>query len=185
MPAMIRYLDHWTTTALLKVAHFLKRALESYEKPDHCGPIPRHLERVVAVARFRLPTGHDFLEVYLIWFDLATDEVCPLYGHARMDGDPCSNALDSMNTRLTMSSGGLVSNGKEANSSAQLRLQLHQDVFRSGELHMRGGRRLPHAQDHIAAGRPARARAQPRVQGQDGDHVTEGRLLRPGVQRGP
>ncbi|GFX60599.1 hypothetical protein TNCV_3061721 [Trichonephila clavipes] len=33
--------------------------------------------------------------------DLATDEVHTLCDHARMDGDTCSNALDSMNTRLT------------------------------------------------------------------------------------
>ena len=51
------------------------------------GPIPRHLERAEAVARFRLTTGHDFLGVYLHWLGLAADEVCPLGGHARMDGD--------------------------------------------------------------------------------------------------
>ncbi|GFT88929.1 uncharacterized protein TNCV_907161 [Trichonephila clavipes] len=30
------------------------------------GPIPRHLERVEAVAHFRLTTGHDFWVVYLV-----------------------------------------------------------------------------------------------------------------------
>ncbi|GFS65553.1 reverse transcriptase [Trichonephila clavipes] len=54
---------------------------------DIMGPIPRHLEKVKAVARFRLTTGHDFLGVYLYWIDLAVDEACPLCGHARMDGD--------------------------------------------------------------------------------------------------
>ncbi|GBM93339.1 hypothetical protein AVEN_213000-1 [Araneus ventricosus] len=71
-------------------------------------------------------------------------------------------------------------------SSAQLRLQLHQDVFRGGELHVRGGRRLPHAQDHPAAGgRSGGAGAEPGVWREDGDDVAEGRLLRPGVQGDP
>ncbi|GFV89228.1 reverse transcriptase [Trichonephila clavipes] len=51
------------------------------------GPIPRHLERAEAVARFRLTTGHDFLGVYLYWLGVAANEACPLCGHARMDGD--------------------------------------------------------------------------------------------------
>ncbi|GFW42646.1 reverse transcriptase [Trichonephila clavipes] len=51
------------------------------------GPIPRHLERAEAVARFRLTTGHDFLGVYLHWLGVAANEACPLCGHARMDGD--------------------------------------------------------------------------------------------------
>ncbi|GIX83439.1 uncharacterized protein CEXT_309681 [Caerostris extrusa] len=67
--------------------------------------------------------------------------------------------------------------------SAQFRLQLHQDVFRGGEFHVRGGRRLPHAQDHAAAG--GHAGAEPGVGRQDGDHLAAGRLLRPGVQGDP
>ncbi|GFT85983.1 hypothetical protein TNCV_3256231 [Trichonephila clavipes] len=58
------------------------------------GPIPRHLERVEAVARFRLTTGHSFLEEYLHWLGLAVDEACQLCGHF--------NALDSMNIRMNM-----------------------------------------------------------------------------------
>ncbi|GFV28060.1 uncharacterized protein TNCV_187361 [Trichonephila clavipes] len=42
---------------------------KSFGKPwetlDTVGPIPRHLERAEGVVRFRLTTGHDFLEVYL------------------------------------------------------------------------------------------------------------------------
>lgn len=51
------------------------------------GPIPRHLERAEAVARFRLTTGHDFLGVHLHRLGLAADETCPLCGHVRMDGE--------------------------------------------------------------------------------------------------
>ncbi|GFW89867.1 reverse transcriptase [Trichonephila clavipes] len=51
------------------------------------GPVARRLERAEAVARFRLTTGHKFLEVYLHWLGLTTGEVCPLCGHARMDGN--------------------------------------------------------------------------------------------------
>ncbi|GFV39499.1 reverse transcriptase [Trichonephila clavipes] len=51
------------------------------------GPIPRHLERAEAVARFRLTTGHGYLGMYLHWLSVATDEACPLCGHARMDGN--------------------------------------------------------------------------------------------------
>ncbi|GFV42204.1 reverse transcriptase [Trichonephila clavipes] len=47
------------------------------------GPIPRHVERAEAVARFRLTSGHDFSGVYL----LAANEACPLCGHARIDVD--------------------------------------------------------------------------------------------------
>ncbi|GFX97363.1 reverse transcriptase [Trichonephila clavipes] len=50
-------------------------------------PILGHLERAEAVARFRLTTGHDFLEVYLHWPGTAANEACPLCGHVRMDGD--------------------------------------------------------------------------------------------------
>ncbi|GFU95546.1 reverse transcriptase [Trichonephila clavipes] len=51
------------------------------------GPIPRHPERVVVVASFRLTTGHDFLEVYLHWLGMAANDTCSHCGHARMDGD--------------------------------------------------------------------------------------------------
>ncbi|GFU70234.1 uncharacterized protein TNCV_903761 [Trichonephila clavipes] len=47
------------------------------------GPIPRHLERAEAVARFRLTTGHDFLGVYLHWLGVAANEACPICGRAR------------------------------------------------------------------------------------------------------
>ncbi|GFV15124.1 reverse transcriptase [Trichonephila clavipes] len=51
------------------------------------GPIPKYLEKFEAVARFRLTTGHDFLGVYLHLLGAAANEVCPLCGHVRMDGD--------------------------------------------------------------------------------------------------
>ncbi|GFV38070.1 reverse transcriptase [Trichonephila clavipes] len=63
----------------------------SGESLQTLGPIPRHLETAEAVVRFRLTTGHDFLGVYLHWLGVAANEACPL---------TCSNALDSMNTRL-------------------------------------------------------------------------------------
>ncbi|GFW98887.1 reverse transcriptase [Trichonephila clavipes] len=70
------------------------------------GSIPKHMERAEAVDRFRLTTGHEFLGVYLHWLGLAANEACPICGHARMDGDHLlHNALDSMNTQLTTSSG--------------------------------------------------------------------------------
>ncbi|GFU48868.1 reverse transcriptase [Trichonephila clavipes] len=50
------------------------------------GPIPKHLERVEAVALFRLTTGHDFLGVYLHSLGMAANEAYLLCGHARMDG---------------------------------------------------------------------------------------------------
>ncbi|GFV53807.1 reverse transcriptase [Trichonephila clavipes] len=51
------------------------------------GPIPRHLERAEAVARFRLTTGHDFWGVCLHWLGVAANEVHTLCGHSRIDGD--------------------------------------------------------------------------------------------------
>ncbi|GFT83565.1 reverse transcriptase [Trichonephila clavipes] len=45
------------------------------------GPIPRHLGRAKAVARFRQTTGHDFSGVYLHWLGLPTLQT------ARMDSD--------------------------------------------------------------------------------------------------
>ncbi|GFV36739.1 reverse transcriptase [Trichonephila clavipes] len=62
-------------------------ALESHEKLATVGPIPRPPKRAEAVAHFRLTTGHDLLEVYLHWLDVAADESCPLLGHVRMDGE--------------------------------------------------------------------------------------------------
>ncbi|GFY28897.1 hypothetical protein TNCV_4720281 [Trichonephila clavipes] len=44
-------------------------------------PIPRHLERAEADARFRLTTGHDFLGVYFHWLCHSGHLYC---GHARM-----------------------------------------------------------------------------------------------------
>ncbi|GFX83082.1 reverse transcriptase [Trichonephila clavipes] len=50
-------------------------------------PILRLLEKAEVVARFHQTTAHNFLGVYLQWFGLAVDDVCPLCGHVRMDGD--------------------------------------------------------------------------------------------------
>ncbi|GFX40679.1 hypothetical protein TNCV_1218021 [Trichonephila clavipes] len=65
------------------------------------GPIPRHLERAEAVARFFLTTGHDFLGVYLHLLGVAANEAMPEWMVTT-----CSNALDSLNTRLMTSSIG-------------------------------------------------------------------------------
>ncbi|GFV93425.1 reverse transcriptase [Trichonephila clavipes] len=76
------YIDKYTATT---------QKTKSFGKPWETwaivGPIPRHLERVEAFARFRLTTGHYFLGVYLHWLGVAANEACPLCGHARMDGD--------------------------------------------------------------------------------------------------
>ncbi|GFV07925.1 hypothetical protein TNCV_256821 [Trichonephila clavipes] len=63
------------------------------------GPVPKHLERAEAVARFR----HDFLTVYLHWLltRLARSAVKP-----KWMATTCFNALDSMNTRLMTPSVG-------------------------------------------------------------------------------
>ncbi|GFX71052.1 reverse transcriptase [Trichonephila clavipes] len=65
--------------------------MKSFGKPWETlapvGPIPRHLQRVEAIARFRLTTGHDFFGVYLHWLGVAANEACLLCGYARMDGD--------------------------------------------------------------------------------------------------
>ncbi|GFX90837.1 reverse transcriptase [Trichonephila clavipes] len=50
-------------------------------------PVPRHLVRAEAVARFRLRTGLDFLGVYLHWLCMAARELCPICSHARIDDD--------------------------------------------------------------------------------------------------
>ncbi|GFX41443.1 reverse transcriptase [Trichonephila clavipes] len=61
---------------------------KSWETLATGGPIPRHLERAEAVARFRLTTGHDFIGRHdTHWLGLAANEACPLCGHARMDGN--------------------------------------------------------------------------------------------------
>ncbi|GFV52230.1 hypothetical protein TNCV_3778021 [Trichonephila clavipes] len=79
----------------------LDQNTRSLGKPKETqGSIPRHLERTDAVARFRLTTGQDFLEVYLHLLDLA-DRSVAMPGWM---GTTCSNAPDSMNTRLTRSS---------------------------------------------------------------------------------
>ncbi|GFV05597.1 reverse transcriptase [Trichonephila clavipes] len=51
------------------------------------GSISKHLEKVKAVACFCLTTRHDFLGVYLYWLGVAANEICPICGHARMDGN--------------------------------------------------------------------------------------------------
>ena len=55
------------------------------------GVIPSHLERAEAVARFRLATGHDYLQAHLYRIGLAADEVCPLCRTSKMDGDHLLN----------------------------------------------------------------------------------------------
>ncbi|GFY19737.1 reverse transcriptase [Trichonephila clavipes] len=60
---------------------------KSWETLATVGPISRHLERVEAVTRFCLTTGHDFLGVYLHWLGVAANEACPLCGYARMYGN--------------------------------------------------------------------------------------------------
>ncbi|GFW57763.1 hypothetical protein TNCV_2926821 [Trichonephila clavipes] len=72
-----------------------------------------------AIANFRLIFAHDFLGVYLHWLDLTADEVCPLCGHARKDGDhplQCAGLdeypIDDVVSRSVLR--GLASNGQEA-----------------------------------------------------------------------
>ena len=48
--------------------------------------IPIHLERSEAVARFRITTGHDYLQEHLHRIGLVADDTCPLCGLGRMDG---------------------------------------------------------------------------------------------------
>ncbi|GFV87796.1 hypothetical protein TNCV_780781 [Trichonephila clavipes] len=72
--------------------------------------IPGILVRAEAVAHFRLTIGHDFLGEYIHWpwlpmmssHSAAMPEWMATY---------CSNALDSMNTRLTTSSVGTAKLG--------------------------------------------------------------------------
>ncbi|GFV32333.1 reverse transcriptase [Trichonephila clavipes] len=51
------------------------------------GPIPRHLEKAEAIARFHQTTVLDLLGVYVHLLGLDADEACPLSVHTRMDGD--------------------------------------------------------------------------------------------------
>ena len=60
---------------------------KKWESLATAGTIPKHLERAEAVARFRLATGHDYLQAHLYRIGLAADETCPLCGLGRMDGD--------------------------------------------------------------------------------------------------
>ncbi|GFX30189.1 reverse transcriptase [Trichonephila clavipes] len=60
---------------------------KSWETLATVGPISRHLERVNAVARFRLTTGYNFLGVYLHWLGVAVNEANSLCAHETMDGD--------------------------------------------------------------------------------------------------
>jgi hypothetical protein len=55
------------------------------------GPIPANLERAEAVARFRLLTGHDYLQAHLHRIGIADSKICPLCSTARMDGDHLHN----------------------------------------------------------------------------------------------
>ncbi|GFX47534.1 uncharacterized protein TNCV_3015531 [Trichonephila clavipes] len=70
------------------------------------GSIPRHLERAEAVAHFCLTTVYNFLGVYYHWLGLDTGEACRTVTLPRWMTSICSNALDSMNTRVTTSSVG-------------------------------------------------------------------------------
>ncbi|GFV47394.1 uncharacterized protein TNCV_4830501 [Trichonephila clavipes] len=81
---------------------------KSWEILATAGLIPRHLERAEAVSSSHLTTGDDFLGAFLHWLRLTADEASSLCGHVRI-ATTCSNALDSMNTRLTTSS---VSTGR-------------------------------------------------------------------------
>ncbi|GFU86139.1 reverse transcriptase [Trichonephila clavipes] len=84
---------------------------ESWIARGHPDPIPRHLERAEAVARFRLTTEHDFLEVYLHWLGLTADEACPLCGHAKKDTVYLLHCTD---LDEYPADGGSVSNGQKA-----------------------------------------------------------------------
>ncbi|GFT68955.1 reverse transcriptase [Trichonephila clavipes] len=68
----------------------MTQKMKSFGKPwetlTNVGPIPRHLERAEAVARFHLTTGQDFLGVYLHWLGVDANEACPFSGHVKMDG---------------------------------------------------------------------------------------------------
>ncbi|GFU68140.1 hypothetical protein TNCV_248041 [Trichonephila clavipes] len=77
---------------------------KSWDTLATIGSIPRYLERAEAVVRFCQTSGHDFLEVYFHWFGVAANEVCPLSGNARMNGDH----MNSMNTLSMTSSVGTV-----------------------------------------------------------------------------
>ncbi|GFV30219.1 reverse transcriptase [Trichonephila clavipes] len=79
----------------------------------------RHLERAESVARFRLTNGHDFLGVYLHWLGLAADEVCPLCGHARMNGNhllQCTGLndylTDGIDSRTATAGSNVVQSGR-------------------------------------------------------------------------
>ncbi|GIY90702.1 reverse transcriptase [Caerostris darwini] len=56
--------------------------------------IPMHLERVEAVPRFRLTTGHDYLPAHLHRIGLASDGIRSLCGIANMDGDSLRNCTE-------------------------------------------------------------------------------------------
>ncbi|GFV97804.1 uncharacterized protein TNCV_2021191 [Trichonephila clavipes] len=65
------YLNKYT--AVTKNIRILKNAMGN---PGTVGPSPSHLERVEAVVRFRLITGHSFLRGYLQWLGLPTLRPC-------------------------------------------------------------------------------------------------------------
>ncbi|GFW38211.1 hypothetical protein TNCV_3839391 [Trichonephila clavipes] len=69
----------------------------------HCGPNPE------AVARFRQTSGHDFLGIYLHWLGWLLMKPAYSANMSEWMATTCSNALDSMSTRLTTS---LVDTGR-------------------------------------------------------------------------
>ncbi|GFW49950.1 hypothetical protein TNCV_2315321 [Trichonephila clavipes] len=84
--------------------------MKSFGKPWETlaavSPILRHMERAEAVTRFRLTTGHNFLGVYVHWLGVAANRPAHSAAMPEWMETTCSNALDSMNTRLTASSVG-------------------------------------------------------------------------------
>ncbi|GFV59179.1 uncharacterized protein TNCV_2339201 [Trichonephila clavipes] len=68
VPLTLRRAESIISTSIDKYTAMTQKT-KSFRKPWETqatvDPIPRHLERAEAVARFRLTTGHDFLEVYL------------------------------------------------------------------------------------------------------------------------
>ncbi|GFX74552.1 hypothetical protein TNCV_3214391 [Trichonephila clavipes] len=98
-----------TLTNILSSPKKTKSFGKPWESLATMSPIPRYLERAEAVVRFRLITEHDFLGIYfhtgLTW--LLTRPVCSAAMPEWM-AITCSNALDSMNTRLMTSSVGTL-----------------------------------------------------------------------------
>ncbi|GFW95871.1 reverse transcriptase [Trichonephila clavipes] len=80
MSIISTYIDKYTV-----MTQNTKSFGKPWETVATVGPIPKHLERAEAVARFRLTTRHDFLGVYLHWLGVAPKEACQHCVHARID----------------------------------------------------------------------------------------------------